>query len=321
MKRPSVWILLLFLALGIAACLPHGSDAPSSDVSFALADRPAGDPTITAGMPELADTTPPVLLATPSPASATFTPTLALSPTPGAPACLSQGGQVRRDYLLDKRLSKPLEYLVYLPPCYQQQPERRYPVLYLIHGQSFTHEQWDRLGADEAADALIAAGRVAPFIIVMPRDRLWTSPRDDPFGDVLADRLVPDIDASYRSLPDRAFRAIGGLSRGAGWAVHLGLTRWDLFGAIGAHSPVVFWSDSSQVRVWLKDIPPESLPRFYLDIGEKDRPEILESATWFESVLTEEGIAHEWHLFPGYHEEDYWQAHVEDYLRWYAAEW
>jgi enterochelin esterase-like enzyme len=72
---------------------------------------------------------------------------------------------------------------------------------------------------------------------------------------------------------------------------------------------------------WLRAIPSADLPRIYIDIGEKDRPEILESAGWLENLLTEEGIPHEWYLFTGEHTEAYWQAHLEQYLRWYNAGW
>jgi enterochelin esterase-like enzyme len=218
-------------------------------------------------------------------------------------------------------LRLPLEYLVYLPPCYDQQADERYPVLYLIHGQNFNHDQWDRLGADQVADTLIASGDIPPFMIVMPRDRSWAQPTEDHFGQVVADQLVPYIDAHYRTLAERDYRAIGGLSRGASWAVHLGLSRWELFGAIGAHSLPVFWSDTSHIRQWLKAIPVDALPRIYLDVGDKERPSILKSAVWFENLLTEQGIPHEWHTFTGYHEEAYWQAHVVAYLRWYASGW
>lgn len=214
-----------------------------------------------------------------------------------------------------------MEFIVYLPPCYIQQAERQYPVLYLIHGQNYDHRQWERLGVDETADRLIAAGSLPPFIVVLPRDRSWAQPDEDPFGQVLSEELVPYIDQTYRTLPERRYRAIGGLSRGAGWAVHLGLSRWELFGTIGAHSLPVFWADTAHIRRWLEAIPSDQLPRIYLDIGEKDRPNILQSAVWFEALLSEKGIPHEWHLFPGYHEEAYWQSHMEDYLLWYAAAW
>lgn len=259
---------------------------------------------------------------TPTP-SRTTAPANTPHPTPTATplACWDQPGRVETGDLRSGQLKLPLEYAVYLPPCYDQQPERRYPVLYLIHGMNYNHDQWDRLGADETANALTAAGEISPFIIVMPRDRSWDEPEKDPFGEVLVEELIPFIDANYRTLPERKYRAIGGLSRGAGWAVHLGLSRWDLFGAIGGHSLPVFWTDTSRVRGWLAAIPPDAYPRIYLDIGEKDRPSILNSARWFENLLNEEGIPHEWYLNTGYHNEEYWSAHVEDYLRWYAQDW
>lgn len=238
-----------------------------------------------------------------------------------APTCLEQKGRYEYGSLESELLPLPFEFAVYLPPCYDFDRESSYPVLYLIHGQSYTHDQWDRLGVDEVADNLIARGELEPFMIILPRDRSWTQPTQDMFGDVLVTELLPHIDSVYRTLQERSYRAIGGLSRGAAWAVHLGISHWELFGAIGAHSLPVFWSDAPKIPEWLDAIPIESLPRIYLDIGEKDRPEILESALWFEDLLISKNIPHEWHLNPGYHEEDYWSAHVEQYLRWYAQDW
>lgn len=260
----------------------------------------------------------------PSPTStATLAPTLtpSLTPTPTPLGCWIIPGRVELESLSSDRLRSPMEYGVYLPPCYDEQPERRYPVLYMIHGQSYNHDQWDRLGADETMNALVSKGEISPFIIVMPRNRTWTQPTEDMFGVVLADELIPFIDQHYRTLPDRAHRAIGGLSRGASWAVHLGISRWELFGAIGGHSLPVFWSDTPHIRSWLAEIPPNEYPRIFLDIGEKDRPQILASARWFENLLTEQDIPHEWYLYPGYHEEAYWQAHLDQYIRWYARDW
>ena len=62
-------------------------------------------------------------------------------------------------------------------------------------------------------------------------------------------------------------------------------------------------------------------PRIYIDIGERDRPEILRAATWFEALLNEKDFPHEWHLFSGYHNEAYWSEHMDQYLRWYTQGW
>jgi enterochelin esterase-like enzyme len=218
-------------------------------------------------------------------------------------------------------LALPMEYRVYLPPCYDEQTDRRYPVLYLIHGQNYNEDQWDRLGADETADDMIAAGEIPPLIIVMPRDRNWDQPTKDMFGRVVVEKLVPWVDTTFRTIPDREHRAVGGLSRGAGWAVHLGLSHPELFGALGGHSLPVFWSDTSKIHGWLTAIAPETMPKIYLDIGDRDRPQITASAVWFENLLTEKSIPHEWHLFTGFHVEAYWEKHLPQYLRWYTANW
>jgi enterochelin esterase-like enzyme len=208
-----------------------------------------------------------------------------------------------------------------LPPCYDQLPDSEYPVLYLIHGQSFDDTQWDKLGVDEKADELIAEGEILPLIMVMPRDRLWTQPTEDLFGEAVIEVLIPWIDENYRTKTEREFRAIGGLSRGAGWALHLGFSRWEFFGAVGLHSLPVFWTDLKDIRKWLDSIPPELLPRIYMDLGDRDRSQISKSAIWFEELLTEMRIPHEWHLYPGYHEESYWESHIEEYIRWYVQDW
>ncbi|MDH5505946.1 MAG: alpha/beta hydrolase-fold protein [Anaerolineae bacterium] len=259
--------------------------------------------------------------ATAKPSATASPPTPTVTPIPTQQACWQAGGRLQIESIKTSLLPKPLEFRTYLPPCYDEQSERDYAVLFLIHGQSYNDDQWDRLGADESADRLIAAGEAAPFIIVMPRDRIWVDPTEDPFGEALIGDLIPYIEATYRTLPGREYRAIGGLSRGAAWAVHLGLRYWELFGIIGAHSLPVFWTDAPQIPAWLDEIPPEAIPRIFIDVGDHDRDEILFSTTWFGNLLVEKNIPHEWYLFAGYHDEEYWSAHVEQYLRFYTRDW
>jgi enterochelin esterase-like enzyme len=191
----------------------------------------------------------------------------------------------------------------------------------LIHGQSYTDDQWDRLGVDETADALIATGEIPPFIVVMPRDRYAGESGDSKFGQAILEVLMPYLDQTYRTLTDREHRAVGGLSRGAGWAVHLALAHWETFSALGAHSSAIFYYDAERMRTMLDAIPEDSYPRIYIDIGDKDRPEIMRVTLWFEDLLNQKSIPHEWHLFSGYHTEEYWSAHIEGYLRWYTRTW
>lgn len=297
-------VLLFIFGWLLASCQAQAPVAPRLET--AISDSPpAATPYL---LPALIEGTPPA--ATPSSVTA-----------PGAASCNELQGRVESGALEHSDLEQPLEFTVSLPPCYAHDPAQRYPVLYLIHGQSFTHDQWRRLGAESTAWKLIAAGELPPFILALPRDRSWAQPSQDAFGRALVESLIPYVDSAYHTCTERACRAIGGLSRGAAWAVHLGVSQWQLFGAIGAHSLPVFWEDTPRLRRWLQEVPSGASPRIYLDIGEQDRPETLESARWFEALLTEEDFPHRWQLFPGFHEEDYWQAHVESYLRWYAEPW
>jgi enterochelin esterase-like enzyme len=239
------------------------------------------------------------------------------TPTATPLGCLTQPGRVEQGVL--QETIPPQEYLIYLPPCYDEKPDLRYPVLYLLHGQTYTDDQWVRLGAVEVMDRLILNNEVAPFIIIFPDDRYWNVQAGPGFGQRLVNHLVPYVDRNYRTLISRNHRAIGGMSRGAGWALRLGLQRWELFGTLGLHSLAAFADDRPYLDYWLEAIPSESLPNIFIDTGEGDSE--LGFNALFESMLTQEGIPHEWHLYPGAHDEAYWEAHVEEYLRWYAEVW
>jgi enterochelin esterase-like enzyme len=237
------------------------------------------------------------------------------------PACLADKGQIVTGSLDTKLLRQAMNYRVYLPPCYEADLEKRYPVLYMFHGQGFSDDQWERIGINTVADRLIASGEIPAFLVVMPYDRSFGQPTETKFDQVFIEELIPLIDRTYRTIPDRSHRAVGGLSRGGALAIHFAVLHWQMFGALGAHSPAVFHSDGQKLEAWLDAIPPGSFPRVYIDVGDRDSPEISDSATWFEKLLNVRGIAHEWHLFSGYHTEDYWRTHLEQYLRWYTQDW
>jgi enterochelin esterase-like enzyme len=303
---------LIFIGLALPACTTHVNAGEFLVVSPTPISIPGQALPSSTHVPLPANPT--VIPPLPSPS---IIPTKLPTSTPLP--CWSQAGTDLEGSLRADLLPLPLDYRIHLPPCYDHQPERHYPVLYLIHGKNYNNDQWDRLGASQLSDTLAASGRTSPFIIVMPRDRSWSSPIEDKFGQVVIDTLIPWVDTHFRTLPTRQFRAIGGLSRGAAWAVHLGFSHWQLFGAVAAHSLPVFWEDTGEIRGWLDDIPSQMLLRIYMDTGDQDY--LIRSTLWFEKVLTQKAIPHEWHLYTGYHNEKYWKTHVEEYLLWYAKDW
>jgi enterochelin esterase-like enzyme len=216
-------------------------------------------------------------------------------------------------------MPNPLRFIVYLPPCYAERTDLRYPVLYLFHGQFYDENQWVRIGAPGTADRLITSGEIPPFLIVMPFDPYPKQPYEYGFDETFLKELIPYIDSNYCTFADRFHRALGGVSRGSSWSIHFGLSRPELFGEFGMHSPVIFDSDGLIVEKWLDIIKPELMPQIYLDVSENDQN--IQNASWLEDILTSRGIPHEWHLNTGFHTEEYWSVHVEEYLRWYASGW
>lgn len=282
-------MLAVFLFLGLAACQPSNLVLSTSIPTF-VPETPTRTPI------------PPI-------------PTLEPSATPLA--CLSQPGRLEQGSL--DTTKPPQQYLIYLPPCYDQRTDLFYPTLYLLHGQTYTDDQWVRMGAVQVADELILSGEAPPFIIVFPDDRYWNLPPGPLFGERLIDALIPYIDKTYRTRPDRDHRALGGLSRGGGWTVELGLTHPELFGMLGLHSPAIFSNDRAELDAWLRAIPPTPYPRLWIDVGDNDKE--TGSIRAFESLLAAHSIPHEYHVFSGDHSELYWMQHVEEYLRWYIQGW
>lgn len=285
-------IFFLSLLLGLSACLPSNEGASPNQAAL-----------------------------TPTFIPPTSTPTLTPTPTPIPTAmpltCLSQPGRIDKGAVETTRPAQ--EYLIYLPPCYDQKMDARYPVLYLLNGQTYTDDQWIRLGAVTAADNLILSGKAQPFIIVFPDDRYWNLPPGTGFGERLINDLIPYIDQNYRTLPDRGHRALGGLSRGGGWTVQLGLKHYDMFSSIGMHSPAIFVEDSPYIEKWITAVPFDQWPRVWIDAGDQDKE--LGSITQFEGLLTAYGVPHEWRMYTGDHSEVYWRAHVAEYIQWYADGW
>jgi enterochelin esterase-like enzyme len=224
-------------------------------------------------------------------------------------------GQINSDLLDD-----PLNIEVYLPPCYDASGAISYPMLILMHGMNNNESQWLRMDVNGVADSLILSKQVVPFIIVLPReDDTYAYVGDSSFPDAIVNVLIPWMDSHYATCTDRICRAIGGLSRGSGWALRLGLTNWELFGSIGAHSISPFYGDANRLPDWINQIPADSLPRLYMDIGKDDM--VLQEGMDIDSILTSVKYEHEWIISEGGHNEDYWHSHLKDYLLWYAEPW
>jgi enterochelin esterase-like enzyme len=250
----------------------------------------------------------------------TLTPTL--SPTPlktrtpspnGYRPCHEPNGQIVFDKTSSRTLQDEVVMRVYLPPCYKTLSDERFPVIYLTHGMYQDENAWIDLGVATAADAMITANQLPPFIMVMPAEEGLTTP----FGYVLANEIVPYIDSRYRTITDRRYRAVGGFSRGASWAMHVVSRNLSAFSKLAMHSIGDY--DPDDFKNWIKKLPPELIPDIYIDVGDKDMSRA--KSEWLDLTLTQSRIPHEFHLNDGDHNRAYWAANVRDYLRWHSTNW
>lgn len=244
----------------------------------------------------------------------------------------SSAGHLVRSSFPSRVLSRQMPYLVYLPPGYEASAAR-YPVLYMLHGINGSYEEWLVCGLIAAAEEMILDGRIQPLIIVLPQgDRGYYinhsggGPR---WADYILREVVPLVDASYRTIPSRAGRAIGGDSMGGHGALQLAINNPELFGTIGAHSPALrrlsetfpFFGDAA----YFARHDPLTLARtseavnqlsIWIDTGAEDP--WRRRAADLHDALNERGVPHRWRLLPGRHDRAYWRANVGDYLLFYS---
>jgi enterochelin esterase-like enzyme len=238
---------------------------------------------------------------------------------------LPLAGRVEQGLYFSQVTAREESYRVYLPPGYDQL-DRRYPVLFLLHGWPYDEAHWDNLGVDEAADARIVDGTLPPFMIVLPGADssgvyINTSGGAQSFEQQLVNELMPHIDATYRSVQTREARAIGGISRGGVWALEIAFRHHDAFGIVGAHSPALSANRAPPVYdpfELLKQPGVEAL-RIYLSAGDADWAR--EATNDLHQALSEQGIASQFVVHSGAHVDQLWAQHIDEYLSFYAAGW
>ncbi len=159
-------------------------------------------------------------------------------------------GEVRIHWYFSKTTQAWRRAYIYTPAEYDRNMRARYPVLYLQHGAGEDERGWTNQGrANFILDNLIAGGKAKPMIVVMeqgyatpPGEAQMTTPQGRGTGQpglfeqVVVGDLIPMIDATYRTRPDRDHRAMAGLSMGGGQTLQITLTHLDRFSWIGSFS-------------------------------------------------------------------------------------
>lgn len=249
-------------------------------------------------------------------------------------------------------LNRQVKYSVYLPPDYYVS-NRRYPVVYLLHGLGDNETGWVQFGeADRIADAGIKSGDLPPMIIVMPNAGVTWYVNDYQnkvrYEDMFVQELIPHIDSMFRTRTEREYRALSGLSMGGFGSLTLAMHHPELFSACAAlsaavrtdetfasipaerydtvYAPIFSGPAKGQERLtltWKRNSPitlarsaPESdltRVRWYLDCGDDDA--LTVGNAMLHIALLERKIPHEYRARDGAHTWSYWRTGLPDALK------
>ena len=253
-------------------------------------------------------------------------------------------GQVREVWYFSKVTGSWRHALVYTPPNYDVQTQTRYPVLYLQHGGGEDETGWIRQGrANFILDNLIAAGSSKPMIVVMaygyarragqPAPDLAGKPPGSPeraqamremtaaFEDDVTQALIPFVDSTFRTIPDRDHRAMAGLSMGGMQTFQVTLNHLDLFSHIGGFSGAAgLGGQRLDVKMAYNGVfaDPAAFAKkvrlLWLGIGTQEPERMLAGIRALHASLTEAGIRHVYYESPGTdHEWQTWRRSLKEF--------
>jgi S-formylglutathione hydrolase FrmB len=262
------------------------------------------------------------------------------TPAPPAQPLVSQDVQdksrlsVITKTLMSTMLKKQVSYNVVLPNSYGTD-NRKYPVVYLLHGAWGGYNDWN------AKSGVAAYAATTDFIVVMPdsNGNSWynDSPGSGAVESFITEELRKDVEKSYRTIANRNGRALIGLSMGGYGALHLATSHNQLYCAAASLSGAVGWGTSTfdkNLIVMAKDLYPTDTdanylkdavlpsilqhvknglydgPSLYFDCGKEDF--LIKSNQELEAALLTKQIPHEYSEFDGAHTWTYWDAHIRD---------
>ena len=240
-------------------------------------------------------------------------------------------GTVHVQWYDAKALGMLRSVYVYTPPGYERS-NATLPVLYLLHGSGGAEDVWTSIGAANVIlDNLIAAGKAKPMIVVMPFGHPEPSPivghpapfaaRDGAaFARDLIDEIMPLVQRTYRASSQADQRAVAGFSMGGGQALSIGLSRLDLFHAIGAFSgsisvvggELTAAAIDAQYGAILDDgVANDALRLVWLACG-KDETRLVTANKLLADVLTRHGVKSMNTVVPGGHTWHVWRRNLRD---------
>ena len=157
--------------------------------------------------------------------------------------------KVETKAIFSKVLNAEREYTIYLPKSYETNKDKKYPILYLLHGMTDTSTQWYNRGhLKDVMDLLTASGEACEMIVVTPcaggsiESDAWNGYFDMPgwkYETFFFTEFLPYIESTYRAIGNKQNRAVAGLSMGGGGSTTYGQKHPDMFSSVYAMSALM----------------------------------------------------------------------------------
>ncbi len=246
-----------------------------------------------------------------------------------------QSGKVEYKTMPSKILNEEREYSVFLPAGYEQNSDKSYPVLYLLHGGGGSHTDWPRLANLEGvANQLMASNEANEMIIVCPEaGKTFMNYFNNPdwrYEDYFFEELIPFIETNYRILANKQHRAIAGLSMGGQGTVVYASHHPELFCAAYSMSGYLYSMDlpfldpNDPVMSKMQKLVEDNNCIKYLNYAPAEKVEQMKSVSWFidcgdddftfplnmeyVAALREKQIPYQLRVRDGGHTWEYWHS-------------
>lgn len=260
-----------------------------------------------------------------------------------APSARAALGRIECRSTHSQILQREVRYCAILPPSYDSAKSRRYPVLYFLHGLGGNEQFLVSSGGWNIIEDLWQQHKIGEFLIVTPDadTSFYINSRDSHvrYEDFFVREFIPFIDRTYRASPARHSRGIAGISMGGYGALHLAFRHPELFVSVSANSaalldkfPDVKFANPQQ-SIFLRVLRAFGTPpdpafwhrndplvlartanlaglRIYFDCGAQDDYGFERDASVLDKILSARKIPHEFHLYPGGHNWQYFASRL-----------
>ncbi len=244
-------------------------------------------------------------------------------------------GKIEYKTMPSKILNQDREYAIYLPKSYSTNPDKKYPVLYLLHGGGGNYKDWPEKGnLAEVANQLIDANEAVEMIVVCPEaGKTFMNYFNSPgwlYEDYFFQEAVPFIESNYRVIADKKHRAIAGLSMGGGGTLVYASHHPEMFCAAYAMSAYLYKLDlpfinkTDPVHQKLQQLVEDNNCVKFVQNADKARIETMKTVNWFidcgdddftlkpnlEFILALQtaGIPYQFRVRDGGHTWEYWHS-------------